>query len=204
MNSKVKKILWISGLVLALILIGIWIYFGTPSSDKYSYEGYIVAMRKAGGNTVITTVNGAEKNEFSLKWYTKKNFSGELTELKEGAFIKLNTTGKNSKNIRNFSAYEGFSMEGKIVYLEGETDPYILTFGKTVKYYVLYALIPSQDIKYQFETGTQVKAYYQYPLNANTKKVVVDVIETTTDALSPLTEDEFAYIERMGFKVAEN
>jgi hypothetical protein len=202
MNKKVKKILWIVGLVLALALIGVWIYFGTASPDKYSYEGYIVATRKSGGDTVITTISGDTKNEFTLKWYTKKNFSGTLNELKEGAFIKLNTTGKGSSNIRNFSAYEGFSMEGKVVYFEGKAEPYILTIGKTVKYYMLYAMIPSQDVDYQLETGTQIKAYYQYPLNASTEKVVVDVIEKTSDILSPLTEEEIAYIGRMGFKVA--
>lgn len=202
MSNKTKKILWIGGLVLGLILVGIWIYIRTPSTDKYSYEGYIVAINKTGGDTVITTVSGDKKDEFTLNWYTKKHFSGELTELKEDTFIKINTTSKNSKNIRNFSAYEGYSMNGKIVFVEGRTEPFILTIRKDINYFALYELIPSQDIDYQFKAGTQVKAYYQYPLYASTKKVVVDVIETTTDALSPLTEEEIAFIGRMGYKVA--
>ena len=197
-----KKIVTLGILPLLVVLLAVWAFTATAGSGEYSYQGYIVAMRESDKGTVITTLSGDKQSEFIVKRNTKKLFSGELKELKEGAFIRLSTTRNSDTNIKRFSAYEGFSMEGKIVLIEGQDTPFILTVDPNLNYQMLYSLISSQDIQYPLQTGTQVKAYYQYPLNASTKTVVVDVIQTTTDVLSPLTEEEIAYIDRMGYKVA--
>ena len=86
--------------------------------------------------------------------------------------------------------------------MEGLSSPFILTFDKSINYNMLYALISSQDIEYPLQTGSQVKVYYQYPLNASTKTIVVDVISPTSDILSEVTECEIAYIGRQGYTVA--
>lgn len=202
MIDKIRKIVTFGVLPLLLVLLAVWAFCETAGSDNYNYQGYIVAMRESDEGTVITTLSGDIESEFTVRRTTKKQFSGELTELKVGTFIKLSTTRNSSTNIKKFSAYEGFSMEGKIVYMENLSSPFILTIGDTVKYYMLYSLIPSQDIAYPLETGTQVKVYYQYPLNASTKTVVVDAIKPTTDVLSELTQEEIAYIGRQGYTVA--
>lgn len=197
-----KKLLWLAILPLMLVIIAVWGYFETAGSDSYNYQGYIVAMRQSNDGTVLTTVNEEGRAEFTVKWYTRKKFSGELTELTEGAFIKLSTTDDDSANIKKFSAYNGFSLEGKIVFMENLDSPFILTFDKAINYNMLYSLISAQNIAYPLQTGTQVKVYYQYPLNASTKTIVVDVIEPTSDILNPLTEKEIAYIDRQGYTVA--
>lgn len=197
-----KKLLWLAILPLMLVIIAVWGYFETAGSDSYNYQGYIVAMRQSNDGTVLTTVNEEGRAEFTVKWYTRKKFSGELTELTEGAFIKLSTTDDDSANIKKFSAYNGFSLEGKIVFMENLDSPFILTFDKAINYNMLYSLISAQNIAYPLQTGTQVKVYYQYPLNASTKTIVVDVIEPTSDILNPLTEKEIAYIGRQGYTVA--
>ena len=200
--NKVKKIVIFGVLPLLVLLLAVWAFCETSGSDSYNYQGYIVAMRDSDNGKVITTVSGDKKAEFTLKWFTKKQFSGELTELKEGAFIRLSTTRNSDTDIKKFSAFEGFSMEGKIVFMEDLDTPFILTIDKSLNYYMLYALISAEDIDYSLQTGTQVKVYYQYPLNASTKTFVADVIETTTDILSELTEAEIAYIGRQGYTVA--
>ena len=200
--ETVKKIITFGVLPLLVVLLAVWAFIATAGSGEYSYQGYIVAMRESDDGTVITTLSGDKESEFIVRRNTKKIFSGDLKELKVGAFIKLSTTRNSDTKLKRFSAYEGFSMEGKIVYLEGQETPFILTTDPKLNYQMLYSLISSQDIKYTFQTGTQVKAYYQYPLNASTKTVVVDVIQTTTDILSPLTEEEITFIGRMGYKVA--
>ena len=200
--EKIKKIVIFGVLPLLVVLLAVWAFCETSGSDSYNYQGYIVAMRESDSGKVITTVSGDKKSEFTLKWFTKEKFSGELTELKEGAFIKLSTTRKSDTDIKKFSAFEGFSMEGKIVFMENLDSPFILTIDKNLNYYMLYSLIFAEDISYTLETGTQVKVYYQYPLNASTKTFVADVIEPTTDVLSELTEEEIAYIGRQGYTVA--
>ena len=200
--EKIKKIVIFGVLPLLVVLLAVWAFCETSGSDSYNYQGYIVAMRESDSGKVITTVSGDKKSEFTLKWFTKEKFSGELTELKEGAFIKLSTTRKSDTDIKKFSAFEGFSMEGKIVFMENLDSPFILTIDKKFNYYMLYSLIFAEDINYSLQTGTQVKVYYQYPLNASTKTFVADVIEPTTDVLSELTEEEIAYIGRQGYTVA--
>lgn len=200
--DKIKKIIVFGILPLLVVLLAVWAFCETVGSDSYSYQGYITAIRETEDGTVLTTVSGDKMAEFTIKWYTRKSFNGELKELKEGVCIKLSTTKNSDTNIKKFSAYEGFSMEGKIVFMEDLDSPFILTIHKDLNYYMLYSLISAQDIAYPLQTGTQVKVYYQYPLNASTKTVVVDVIEPTTDILSPLTEKEIAYIDRQGYTVA--
>jgi len=202
--EKFKKIITFGLLPLLIVLLAVWAFSQSSDFDSYSYQGYVTAIRETENGTVITTVSGDKTAEFNLKWYTREKFSGELTELKEGAFIKLSTTQNSDTNIKRFSAYEGFSMEGKIVFMENSDSPFILTIDKDINYYMLYSLIPAQDIAYPLQTGTQVKVYYQYPLNASTKTFVVDAIEPTTDVLSVMTEKEIGFIGRQGYTVASN
>lgn len=187
---------WIAA-VLLLVALAVWAFSETAGSESYNYQGYVIDIQ---GNT-ITTLSGDMESKFTVKWYTKKKFNGELTEISVGDCIKLSTRG-NSGSIQKFSVYEGFSMEGKIVFMENHDNPFILTINKSFNYYMLYSLISAQDITYPLQTGTQVKIYYQYPLNASTKAIVVDVIEPTTDILWELTEDEIAYIGRQGYTIA--
>lgn len=202
MVDKIKKIVVFGVLPLLVVLLAVWAFCETSGSDSYNYQGYIVAMRESDEGTVLTTVYGDKTAEFTVKWYTQKKFQGDLTELKEGSFIKLTTTDDDSTNIKAFSAYSGFSMEGKIVFMENLSSPFILSVDNAYNYYMLYSLIPSEDIAYPLQTGTQVKIYYQYPLNASSETIVVDVIEPMSDVLSPLTEKEIAYIGRQGYTVA--
>ena len=202
MGDKAKKYILVGVLLVALALIAVWAFSNTAGSEDYAYQGYIIAMRQSGKDTIITTILGDKKTEFTIKKSTKEIFNGDLKEMKVGAFIRLDTARGSETNVKRFTAYEAFSMEGKIIFMENQESPFLLTIDKTLNYYMLYSLISSQDIPYSLQTGTQVRVYYQYPLNISTTTVVVDVIETTTDVLSEPTEKEISYIGRQGYKVA--
>ena len=198
----IKKIVLFGVLPLLLILFSVWAFCETAGSDSYEYQGYITAIRNTDDGTVIETIIGDKTSEFTLTRFTRKHFEGELTELKEDVFIRLSTTSNSDTNIKKFSAFEAYSMEGKIVFMEGLNSPFILTLDEEINYYMLYSLISSQDISYPLQTGTQVKIYYQYPINASTKTIVTDVIAITGDTLDKPTEKEIAYIGRQGYTVA--
>ena len=202
MSKTKKKIILFSSIALLAVAIGFLIYFGTATPKGYSYEGYILAVREQNGNKVITTFYGNQQREFTVKWYTKKNFPGELKELKEGAFIQLNTAKNSNTNIRNFNAFDGYSISGKIVYMENEETPYLLTLEGAVSYYMLYSLMPTQDVVFPAESGTQITVYYQHPLNASSTKIVAEAVEQTTDAEGAFTEEELSYMKRKGYTIA--
>ena len=201
MGEKTKKYILVGILLLAFVLLGVWAFSNTAGSEDYAYQGYIIAMRKSDKDTVITTLFGDKKSEFTITNSTKEIFNGELKELKTGAFIRLDTTRGSDTKVKRFTAYDAYHMDGKIVFMENQETPFILTFDQSLNYYMLYSLISSQDIDYGLQTGTQVRVFYQYPLNISSTAVVVDVIETTTDVLSEPTEKEISYIQRQGYKV---
>ena len=200
----IKKITLYGILPLLLILLAVWGYCETTGSDHYNYQGYIVAIRNTDEGTVLTTLSGEKMAEFTVKWYTRQKFSGDLESLQEGAHIKLSTTRYSDINIKKFSAYDGFSMEGKIVFMENLTSPFLLTTNKLTQAYELYSLISPQEINYPLQTGNQVKVYYQYPLNAGNVNVVADVIQPLSDIIQPLTDEEITYITEQGYTVANH
>ena len=200
--KKFKKFLPLLILVVAALAILVWASMQTEGSESYNYEGYILDVRETDEGTVLTTLSGDVQSEFVVKWNTKEKYNGEVKELRVGDCIKLSTTKRSDRDIKRFSVYSGFSMEGKIVNVEGHDTPFLLTTIATTKYYRLYSLITAQNSVATFQTGTQVKVYYQYPLNAATVSVVVDIIQPTSDTVLTLTEDEVAYLTAQGYTVS--
>lgn len=203
MIEKLKKIINFGVLPLLLVLLAVWAFTGTAGSKSYDYQGYIIAVRDSEEGQVITTLCGDKEAEFTIKWHTRKKFSGEIDSLEEGAFIRLSTTRKDDTIVKKFSAYDGFYLEGKIVFMKDLSSPFILTQSSASKAYSLYSLISSQDYTYPLETGTQVKVYFQYPLYSGNPTIVIDAIEPVTDVLSELTEKELAFITMLRYEVAD-
>jgi len=200
--KKFKKFLPCVILLIAIIGVLVWACFQTEGSESYNYEGYIVGIRETEEGTVLTTLSGNTQSEFVVKGHTKERYNGEVTELRVGDCIKLSTTKRSDRVIKRFSVYSGFAMEGKIVNAEGHDTPFLLTTMATTKYYRLYSLIAAQDSVSTLQTGTQVKVYYQYPLNAATQSVVVDIIQPTSDTPAPLSEEEVSYLTAHGYTVS--
>ncbi len=200
--EKFKKFVPLLILVVAALAILVWACLQTEGSENYNYEGYIIGIRETDEGTVLTTLSGNAQSEFVVKWNTKEKYNGDVKELRAGDCIKLSTTRRSDRNIKRFSVYSGFAMEGRIVNAEGHDTPFLLTTIANTKYYRLYSLITAQDTAPTLQTGTQVKIYYQYPLNAATVSIVADIIQPVSDTVSPLTEEEVSYITTQGYTVS--
>ena len=197
--KKFKKFLPLLILVVVAIGILVWASLQTKGSESYNYEGYIIGINKTSEGTVLTIFNGNTQSEFVVKGNTKEKFNGDITELRVGDCIKLTTRKNSDRDIQKFSVYSGFSMEGKLVNVEGQDTPFLL-----IPYYAsyrLYSLIPVQEITSFPQTGTAVKIYYQYPINAATVSIVADIIQPTSDIASPLADGEATYIANQGYTV---
>lgn len=188
-------------LLFAVALLLIWGLSETSGSDHYDYQGYVVAVETINGDTVITTISGNSLSAFKVKWYTRQKFQGGITALKEGSFIRLSTTAGSDTNLKKFSAYEGYSMEGKLVYLNEVDGPFLLTSNDSKTTFRLYSLISARDNITYAEIGSTVKVYYQYPLTGANVTIVVDVVEVTSDIIEEFTEAEIGYIAAQGYTV---
>ena len=198
--KKFKKFLPLVILVIAALGILVWSCLQTEGSESYDYEGYIVGINETKEGTVLTTLQGNTQSEFVVKGNTKEKFNGDVKELRVGDCIKLTTKKNSDRDIQRFSVYSGFSMEGKIVNVDGHDTPFLL-----IPYYAsyrLYSLIPAQDLATFPQTGATVKIYYQYPINAATVSIVVDIIQPTSDTVSPLTDAEASFIQNQGYTIS--
>lgn len=198
--KKFKKFLPLLLLTIAALGLLIWSCLQTEGSESYNYEGYIVGINETKEGTVLTTLNGNTQSEFVVKGNTKEKFNGDLKELRVGDCIKLTTKKNSDRDIQRFSVYSGFSMEGKIVNVEGQDTPFLLT--PYYASYRIYSLIPAQELASFPKTGTTVKIYYQYPINAATVNIVADIIQPISDIVSPLTDAEAAYMSNQGYTVS--
>ena len=197
--KKFKKFLPLLILVIVALGILVWACLQTEGSESYNYEGYIVGISETKEGTVLTTLQGNTQSEFVVKRNTKEKFNGDVKELRVGDCIKLTTRKNSDRDIERFSVYSGFSMEGKIVNVEGQDTPFLLT--PYYASYKIYSLIPAQELTSFPQTGTTVKIYYQYPINAATVSIVADIIQPTSDIVSPLTDAEASYIANQGYTV---
>ena len=198
--EKFKKFIPLLILVIAALGLLIWACLQTEGSENYNYEGYIIGIRESEEGTVLTPLSGNTQSEFVVKRNTKEKFNGEVKELRVGDCILLTTKKNSDRDIQRFSVYSGFSMEGKIVNVEGQDTPFLLT--PYYASYRLYSLIPAQELVSFPETGTTVKIYYQYPINAATVSIVADIIQPTSNIVSPLTDAESSYMVNQGYTVS--
>ena len=201
MGTIKKKIGLIVAVVLLLAFAG-WAFFGTAGSDDYNYQGYVLDVREENKDTVITVINGDTQSEFVIKWYTRETYNGDKTAIEAGDHIKLNTT-KNGNNIKKFSVYSGYTMEGKVVYVNEETAPFLLVTKENTNSMYFYKLIFAGDEMKPMETGCEIKVYYQYPLEPGNRTIVVDIVTQITTEPTPLTEQEINFITGYRYTIAE-
>ncbi len=195
--KKFKKFLPLLILVVVAVGLLVWSSLQTKGSESYNYTGYIIGINETSEGTVLTTLSGNTQSEFVVKGNTKEKFNGDVQELRVGDCIKLTTKKNSDRDIQRFSVYSGFSMEGKLVNVEGQDTPFLLT--PYYASYRLYSLIPAQELASFPQTGTTVKIYYQYPINAATVSIVTDIIQPTSDIVSPLTEEEASFLTSQGY-----
>lgn len=203
-----QKAVWV-GIGLLLVVLAVWFIFTTSGSESYSYQGYVVDVREDGKDTVLTTISGNELSEFTVKWYTKEKYNEHVASVKVGDHIKLSTKGNLSKNIKKFSVYEGYSIEGKFFYVEDFNSPMLLVQSKATKAYYVYTLITDQILvddagkPVDVSVGSQVKVYYSYPLMGGNNTIVTSAIQPISETPEPLTEEEIAYITSLHYSLPE-
>ena len=195
--KKFKKFIPLLILIVAALSILVWGCLETEGTESYNYEGYIIDIQETKEGTVLTTQNGNIQSEFVVKRNTKEKYNGEVTQLRVGDCIKLNTTKRSDRDIAEFSVYSGFNMTGKIFYTEGSDAPYLIT--PQYSYYRIFALILAKDSISVPQAGTEVKVYFQYPMNAATVNLVVDIIAPTSENATSLSQEEIEYLTDKGY-----
>lgn len=197
-----KKILIGIGVFLLLLLIT-WGICETAGSNYYNYKGYVIDIVEENGDTVIVTLSGNVESRFTLKWYSREKYKKETEDIEIGDLVRLTTTQYSNTNIKKISVDYGYSVEGKIFYVETLPDRPFLFINEPLYGTHLFDLIPPDENMFDgLETGDRVRVYYEYPFAAGAVTVQVNGwVFISEGTIVDFTDAEIDFISQSGYKI---
>lgn len=204
MKTK-DKILWIFGAVFLICLIAWGICDTVIGSNYYNYAGYVLEIKENEKNqTVITTVSGDKISEFVLKWHSRKRFEKEEREITVGDYVMLSTTRFSDTDVKKMSIDDGYSTEGKLIYVNEADAPLVLAVNSStgLKYLVSIDYHTYYNNAVNGATGNKVRIYHAYPIHEQSVSVLSNAYSIISED-SELTIEEIAFIESKGYTVKE-
>ena len=203
MNTS-KKILIGVGVFLLLLLIT-WGICETAGSNYYNYKGYVIDIVEENGDTVIVTLSGNVESRFTLKWYSREKYKKETKDIQVGDCVKLTTTQYSNTNIKKISVDNGYSVEGRIFYVETLPDRPFLFINEPLYGTHLFDLIPYDvNLFDNLETGDRVRVYYEYPFAAGAVTVQVNgLVFISEGSIEDFSDAEKNFITDSGYKIKE-
>ena len=199
-----KKILIGVGVFLLLLLIT-WSICETAGSDYYNYKGHVIDIAEENGDTVITTLCGKTESRFTLKWYSREKYKKETKDIEIGDLVRLTTTQYSDTNIKKISVDYGYSVEGKIFYVETLPDRPFLFINEPLYGTHLFDLIPSdENMLSGLKTGDRVRVYYEYPFAAGAVTVQVNgMVFVSEGSNADFSDAEIDFINQNGYIIKQ-
>lgn len=199
-----KKIMIGVGVFLLLLLIT-WGICETAGSNYYNYKGYVIDIVEENGDTVIVTLSGNVESRFTLKWYSREKYKKETKDIQVGDCVKLTTTQYSNTNIKKISVDNGYSVEGRIFYVETLPDRPFLFINEPLYGTHLFDLIPYDvNLFDNLETGDRVRVYYEYPFAAGAVTVQVNgLVFISEGSIEDFSDAEKNFITDSGYKIKE-
>ena len=199
-----KKIMIGVGVFLLLLLIT-WGICETAGSNYYNYKGYVIDIVEENGDTVIVTLSGNVESRFTLKWYSREKYKKETKDIQVGDCVRLTTTQYSNTNIKKISVDYGYSVEGRIFYVETLPDRPFLFINEPLYGTHLFDLIPYDvNLFDNLETGDRVRVYYEYPFAAGAVTVQVNgLVFISEGSIEDFSDAEKNFITDSGYKIKE-
>ena len=199
-----KKIMIGVGVFLLLLLIT-WGICETAGSNYYNYKGYVIDIVEENGDTVIVTLSGNVESRFTLKWYSREKYKKETKDIQVGDCVKLTTTQYSNTNIKKISVDNGYSVEGRIFYVETLPDRPFLFINEPLYGTHLFDLIPYDvNLFDNLETGDRVRVYYEYPFAAGAVTVQVNgLVFISEGSIEDFSDAEIDFISQNGYNIKQ-
>lgn len=194
-----KKILLGVGILLSVFLIT-WGVCEAVNHNHYNYTGYVTdVVENENGETILVTVSETSESTFTVKWYTKMT-APKKQPVSVGDRVELSTTHFSDTNIKKMKVAPGYSTEGKLVYIEGLSTPFVLARAKeTGARYLMSAVRYSDNTSDGPKTGDTVKIYHAFPATGSVSVEASVVI--AEGSLDTLTAEDIAFIESQGYNL---
>lgn len=194
---RVFKQVMIGCAALVAVFILTWCLCTVWGRNYYNYKGYVVDIVEENGDTVIVTLSGNVESCFTLKWYTAKKYEKGDKSIAIGDIIRLSTTHYSDTNIKKLSVKEGYSLEGKIFYVESPVipeRPFLFVNDPLYGTHIFEMFTFDERLFEGMNTGDVVRVYYE--------SADVDAAVRISDgAYEDFTDAEIAYIAGQGYTV---
>ena len=202
--KTIKKILIALG-AFALILLLIWGFCETAGSDYYNYDGYVTDIKEENGETVLVTLSGDTESRFTVKWYTRKEYKKDTREIEIGDRIMLTTARYSDTNIKKLLVDKGYSIEGKIFYVEELPDrPFLFTTEPAYGTHLFDLISFDEEMLQRLDTGDAVRVYYKYPFGSSVISVEIYALKSISEgSAEDFSDAEKAFILDRGYTFKE-
>lgn len=175
----------------------------SPSGgENYEYKGFVTEVyENARGETVIVTVSDDVESEFVIKSNTEMIAPGE-TAVAVGDCVQLTTLRSSDADIKKMKVSPAYSTSGRLLYVEGEDSPFILTENADGTRSFVRLIDEKSTLPGISGMGDVIKVYHSSPVLTDDPTAAVEaLIFIENGTAEDITDEDRAFIVSQGYTV---
>lgn len=169
--------------------------------NNYEYEGFVIeAYENAKGETVIVCISDDVESEYVIKSNTKMIAPARLP-IEVGDHVMLSTMSRSDSAVERIKVSPGYSTTGRLVYLEGEESPFVLTEPDKGGPRLLVRLEDERGtLPGVSGLGDVIKVFHSEPITEEEPEAAVEAMRFLENGTrESLTAEDIAFIESQGY-----
>lgn len=170
--------------------------------DNYEYRGFVLEVyENAKGETVVVTISDDVESEFVIKPNTE--MSGPVkTPVSVGDYVQLTTTRSSDTYIKKMKVSPGYSTEGRLVYIEGEETPFILSVNSDGKRLFARLIDDNSALPGISGMGDLIRVYHSSHIMLDNPTVTVEaIIFLENGTAADISDEDRIFIVSQGYAV---
>jgi hypothetical protein len=198
-----KRIISVLLAVIAVVLCSSGCKADDAGDGGYEYRGFVIeAYENAKGETVIVCISDDVESEYVIKSNTKISAPAKLP-IDVGDYVMLSTMSRSDSAVEKIKVSPGYATMGRLVYLEGEETPFVLTEANKSGPRLLIRLSDERGtLPGASGIGDVIKVFHSQPISAEELTVMVEAMQFLENGRrESLTAEDVAFIESKGYKV---
>lgn len=195
-----RIIFFVFALVAALSVLAGCTSF-VSDGDLYEYKGFIIEVyENARGETAIVTIAGDVESTFIINESTKL-IAPTALPVAVGDCIVLNTTRTSDEYVKECRVTPGYSTEGRLVFVEGEDFPFLLTTTSDGAPLLVLLIDNEENIAPGASAmGDAIRVYHSSAILLTVPTAQVEgLIYVENGSIADLTDEDIAFITSQGY-----
>ncbi len=196
---KMKRI--ISVLLALVALTALLSACGRVDEIDYEYKGFVIDVyENAKGETAIVTIYGDVESNFVIKGNTKM-IAPAQRPIAVGDCIMLNTRRAGDEDVKECKVVPGQVKEGRLVYVEGDDTPFLLTALSDGRRLIVKLIDEEQNLQPGTSgMGDVIRVYHQDVVDLTDPSVLVEgLIYVENGSPADLTDEDVNFIISQGY-----